>query len=50
MIVHRNEAGVADDINPFTHGSGDDTDVMKTEALKQRAGDRLRTASTRCSR
>lgn len=39
MIVHRNEAGVAADINPFTHGSRYYTDVMKTEALKQALDD-----------
>ena len=39
MIVHRNEAGVAADINPFTHGSSYYTDVMKTEALKQALDD-----------
>ncbi len=35
LIVHRNEAGLAAGINPFTHGSSYYTDVMKTEALKQ---------------
>jgi sulfate adenylyltransferase subunit 2 len=35
LIVHRNEAGLAGGINPFTHGSSYYTDVMKTEALKQ---------------
>jgi sulfate adenylyltransferase subunit 2 len=35
MLVHRNEAGLAAGINPFTHGSSYYTDVMKTDALKQ---------------
>jgi sulfate adenylyltransferase subunit 2 len=35
LIVHRNAAGIAAGINPFTHGSSHYTDVMKTEALKQ---------------
>jgi sulfate adenylyltransferase subunit 2 len=35
LIVHRNEAGLAAGVNPFTHGSSYYTDVMKTEALKQ---------------
>jgi sulfate adenylyltransferase subunit 2 len=35
MLVHRNDAGLAAGINPFTHGSSYYTDVMKTEALKQ---------------
>ncbi len=35
LMVHRNEAGLAAGINPFTHGSSYYTDVMKTEALKQ---------------
>src|SRR5207302_2752103 len=35
LIVHRNAAGIAAGVNPFTHGSGYYTDVMKTEALKQ---------------
>ncbi len=35
LIVHRNEAGMAAGVNPFTHGSSYFTDVMKTEALKQ---------------
>jgi sulfate adenylyltransferase subunit 2 len=34
LLVHRNEAGLAAGINPFTHGSSYYTDVMKTEALK----------------
>ena len=35
LIIHRNEAGLADGITPFTHGSTYYTDVMKTAALKQ---------------
>jgi len=35
LIVHRNEAGLAAGVTPFTHGSSYYTDVMKTEALKQ---------------
>jgi len=35
LIVYTNPDGLARGINPFTHGSGIHTDVMKTEALKQ---------------
>jgi sulfate adenylyltransferase subunit 2 len=35
LIVHTNEQGREQGINPFTHGSSLYTDVMKTEALKQ---------------
>ncbi len=35
LIVHINEEGRAQGINPFTHGSRVHTDVMKTQALKQ---------------
>lgn len=35
LIVHKNEEGIAQGINPFTHGSAMHTDVMKTEGLKQ---------------
>lgn len=35
LIVHVNEAGVRDNVNPFTVGSARHTDVMKTEGLKQ---------------
>ena len=35
LLVHTNSEGVAKGINPFTHGSGIHTDVMKTEGLKQ---------------
>jgi len=35
LLVHQNEDGKKQDINPFTHGSALYTDVMKTEGLKQ---------------
>lgn len=35
LIVHVNQDGVARGINPFVHGSGVHTDVMKTQSLKQ---------------
>lgn len=35
LIVHTNPDGLAQGINPFTHGSSYYTDVMKTQALKQ---------------
>ena len=35
LIVHTNQDGVAQGINPFDHGSSYYTQVMKTEALKQ---------------
>ena len=35
LIVYTNPEGVAQGINPFTHGSAVHTDVMKTQALKQ---------------
>lgn len=35
LIVHTNEEGLKNNINPFTHGSKKYTDIMKTEALKQ---------------
>ncbi|MBY0611725.1 MAG: sulfate adenylyltransferase subunit CysD [Beijerinckiaceae bacterium] len=35
LIVHTNQEGLAQGINPFTHGSRLHTDIMKTEALKQ---------------
>ncbi len=41
LIVHTNQEGVEQGINPFTHGSAIHTDVMKTQALKQ-ALDRYR--------
>jgi sulfate adenylyltransferase subunit 2 len=35
LVVHINQQGLRDNINPFTHGSVVYTDVMKTAALKQ---------------
>src|SRR5205085_7762512 len=35
LIVHVNEEGVREAINPMTHGSALFTDVMKTQALRQ---------------
>ncbi|MBW3621754.1 MAG: sulfate adenylyltransferase subunit CysD [Actinobacteria bacterium] len=35
LIVHTNQQGVAEGINPFDHGSKNYTDIMKTQALKQ---------------
>src|ERR1700761_7384664 len=35
LIVHTNQDGVRDGINPFAFGSRVHTDVMKTQALKQ---------------
>jgi sulfate adenylyltransferase subunit 2 len=35
LIVHTNQDGVAQGVNPFTHGSAVHTDIMKTQALKQ---------------
>ncbi|XMR45801.1 phosphoadenosine phosphosulfate reductase family protein [Escherichia coli] len=35
LIVHKNPDGLAMGINPFVHGSGKHTDIMKTEGLKQ---------------
>ena len=35
LITHTNPDGVAQNINPFTHGSAKHTDIMKTEGLKQ---------------
>jgi sulfate adenylyltransferase subunit 2 len=38
LIVHTNQEGVRDGINPFDHGSEKYTTVMKTEALIQALG------------
>ncbi len=38
LLVHINEEGVQQGINPFVHGSAVHTDVMKTEGLKQALG------------
>ena len=35
LLLHTNPEGLAQGINPFTHGSAIHTDVMKTQALKQ---------------
>jgi sulfate adenylyltransferase subunit 2 len=35
LIVHVNREGLAQGINPFTHGSAIHTDIMKTQALRQ---------------
>lgn len=35
LLVHMNPEGVAQEINPFTHGSQIHTDIMKTQGLKQ---------------
>ncbi|SFB55232.1 sulfate adenylyltransferase subunit CysD [Azotobacter beijerinckii] len=35
LITYVNPEGVAQGINPFTHGSAKHTDIMKTEGLKQ---------------
>src|SRR5690554_6116133 len=35
LITHTNPDGIAQNINPFTHGSAKHTDIMKTEGLKQ---------------
>ena len=35
LIVHRNEDGVRQGINPFDHGSAVHTEVMRTHALKE---------------
>ena len=35
LLVHINQDGVSQGINPFTHGSALYTDIMKTDGLKQ---------------
>ncbi len=35
LLVHTNPEGVAQGMNPFTHGSAKHTDIMKTQGLKQ---------------
>lgn len=35
LIVHTNEDGIKEGVNPFTHGSALYTDIMKTTALRQ---------------
>jgi len=39
LIVHTNQRGVADKINPFDHGSNKYTTIMKTQALLQALND-----------
>ncbi len=35
LLVHTNQDGIRDGINPFDHGSNKYTDIMKTAALRQ---------------
>ncbi len=35
LLTYTNPEGIAQDVNPFTHGSAIHTDIMKTQALKQ---------------
>lgn len=35
LLVHTNQQGLTEELNPFTHGSSYYTDVMKTQALRQ---------------
>ena len=35
LLVHKNPEGMAMGISPFEHGSGTNTDIMKTQGLKQ---------------
>ncbi len=35
LLIHTNEEGRKENVNPFTHGSSLYTDVMKTQGLKQ---------------
>jgi sulfate adenylyltransferase subunit 2 len=35
LKVHINQEGLKQNINPFTHGSAQHTDIMKTQALRQ---------------
>lgn len=35
LLIHKNPEGVAQNVNPFTHGSAKHTDIMKTQGLKQ---------------
>ena len=35
LIVHQNQEGLHDNINPFDHGSDTYTNIMKTQGLKQ---------------
>jgi len=35
LLIHQNPDGIAQNVNPFTHGSAKHTDIMKTQGLKQ---------------
>ena len=35
LLVHINQEGVSQGVNPFSHGSAKHTDIMKTQSLKQ---------------
>ncbi len=35
LLIHTNQEGLAQGVNPFTHGSAVHTDIMKTVALRQ---------------
>ena len=35
LLVHTNPEGLAQGVNPFSHGSATHTDIMKTQALRQ---------------
>jgi len=35
LMIYTNPEGIAQGVNPFTHGSAIHTDIMKTQALKQ---------------
>ena len=35
LLVHTNEEGLKQGVNPFSHGSAVHTDIMKTQALRQ---------------
>ncbi len=35
LLVHTNQDGVDAGVGPFTHGSSQHTDIMKTQGLKQ---------------
>ena len=35
LIIHKNQEGIDQKINPFDHGSEIHTDIMKTQSLKQ---------------
>ena len=35
LLIYKNQEGVDQNINPFTHGSAVHTDIMKTQSLKR---------------